>query len=629
MRKTISPVISVILLIVMTIGAAGLAFFWINNVQTNIQETVGSNVEGSAGGDCTRLNLISIKGDSAVVQNVGCDTIDSVNMLINGVLTEYDLDQPLAPGEVGIITYANEEAYAPLTVEIDWGTGSTQLSSPADENTPEAGYCEPGSCPVDCEESSCSAPYIMFYGAISSNDAINCPCCGDDGYSDYFYNSTHMCSDGGVIFDTDNIWVQDWLGDRIDYASGQDVCELKGGVWFQTINPGFTSSSLGASNEQIIDGRALVLFDIDYDGDLDIIQGEDEGIGTGACVYKWINDGSGSFTRTLLSCVDHYASGSDKINSISFGDINGDGINDFVTTHITGDTSDYVDKWINDGSGSFTTSNIGIDTDYALSSALLDADGDGDLDLLVGGGVTGSFISLWTNNGAGSFTKTSVGSASGPIYSFAVGDVDLDGDVDFLTGDFQQYVWKWINNGAGSFTGTQLDWNLGFIREIAMGDIDGDLDLDVISIDTNGRYYRWRNDGSGGFSKILEDGVYVGDDLASISMGDIDADGDLDFVVAEYTASSNVFKLTNNGAGSFTSTDLGALTDTAVRTITLGDINGDGDLDIIGQSAGPTTSGFIYKWTSNGISSGTGGPCCEVGDTFSNSTNTCTNGVFS
>ncbi|MBN1923731.1 MAG: hypothetical protein JW791_03135 [Nanoarchaeota archaeon] len=141
MRKAISPVISVILLIVMTIGAAALAFFWITSVQSNIQETVGGNVEGSAGRDCSRLNLISIRGDGAIVQNVGCDTISSVNFFINGVLTSYDLEQPLAPGQAATINYLKQTAGEDLTVMVVLDNGvKSSLLSPADYNTPQSGF---------------------------------------------------------------------------------------------------------------------------------------------------------------------------------------------------------------------------------------------------------------------------------------------------------------------------------------------------------------------------------------------------------------------------------------------------------------------------------------------------------
>jgi len=43
----------------------------------------------------------------------------------------------------------------------------------------------------------------------------------------------------------------------------------------------------------------------------------------------------------------------------------------------------------------------------------------------------------------------------------------------------------------------------------------------------------------------------------------------------------------------------------------------------------PGKDEFIIVGENTGFNSGSGGPCCETGDTFSNSSNSCTNGVFS
>ena len=63
-----------------------------------------------------------------------------------------------------------------------------------------------------------------------------------------------------------------------------------------------------------------------------------------------------------------------------------------------------------------------------------------------------------------------------------------------------------------------------------------------------------------------------------ITLGDIDGDGDLDMVVANYNQANKVY--TNNGSGSFedSTQTLGSRNS---MDITLGDIDGDGDLDMV------------------------------------------------
>ncbi|MBN1923729.1 MAG: hypothetical protein JW791_03125 [Nanoarchaeota archaeon] len=129
MRNAITPVVSIILLLVMTVAASAAAFLWMNSVQSSIQESAGASIESSTVSSCSRLNLISMRGDEVVVQNVGCDNITSVNLLINGVLTGYDLEAPLAPGEAAKIDYTAQTLGEDLDVIIVLGNGASVTAS--------------------------------------------------------------------------------------------------------------------------------------------------------------------------------------------------------------------------------------------------------------------------------------------------------------------------------------------------------------------------------------------------------------------------------------------------------------------------------------------------------------------
>ena len=313
----------------------------------------------------------------------------------------------------------------------------------------------------------------------------------------------------------------------------------------------------------------VVMGDYDGDGDLDYIAGN---TGSSEQIDFYKNDGTGTFTWNSMFGV------STNMVDMVTGDINGDGYLDVIELISSGSSS--VRVYLNSGTGSFRSVGAPTLTTGGSIMTIFDADNDADLDLLFLKGTT-MVNPLFLNNGHGVFTEAA--SVLPNSYSaIGVGDFDTDGDLDLVfssTAATAGQVFR--NSGTGSFT--QLSsfanppQNLAYF---APADIDNDGDIDLIAAG-NGNAYTFFNNGAGTFTLGSNYGTVTVTN--SISTGDIDNDGDVDFILAgcDIGAAGGAEAFLNNGSGVYSA--LGSATeatDCVNRTI-VGDIDGDGDLDYI------------------------------------------------
>ena len=135
-----------------------------------------------------------------------------------------------------------------------------------------------------------------------------------------------------------------------------------------------------------------------------------------------------------------------------------------------------------------------------------------------------------------------------------------------------------------NFTGSPR-WVLGTEKQksasIGYGDIDQDGDIDILV--ANGRHWPGRNkvyfnNGLGIFTVSKSLGYESTTSYATV-LGDIDGDGDLDVVVGNDMAPNHIFK--NDGKGHFIKGNDFGETYAPTRNLVLSDIDKDGDLDIL------------------------------------------------
>lgn len=350
--------------------------------------------------------------------------------------------------------------------------------------------------------------------------------------------------------------------------------------------------------------RSIVFGDVDGDGHLDLILGNYE-----QQSRLYLNNGGGVFvdaTVVLLPARIHGTTG------LLLGDVDGDGDLDLVVKNFTQQTLLYL----NSGRGQFVDATASPMPAFVGTNALAlgDVDGDGDLDLVVGGGGAGpAQRRLFLNDGRGMFhdvTSSRMPNVLSITTALLLGDVDGDGDLDLVIGDQNRQVLLYLNDGTGSFTDvTGSRMPLGSpATSLAMGDVDGDGDLDLVlgAMPGGAKYGQCRlylNNGLGTFVDATTTRMPFGSfNNRSVALGDVDGDGDLDLVLGNIgnqaaTASSNRLYL-NDGTGRFVDASIGrlpAVGNDPTSSLVFGDVDGDGDLDLVLGSAGEWYSRWIQN----------------------------------
>jgi hypothetical protein len=230
---------------------------------------------------------------------------------------------------------------------------------------------------------------------------------------------------------------------------------------------------------------ALVDFDVDGDGDLDLAAG---GSGPEAL---YLNNGHGVF---VLAASGDWAASSYNIKDLVAFDADGDGDGDLLPA--TGGCYPYPTSMLyrNDDHGVFTATDPGDlgRVCFAYTLALLDADGDGDTDVAHGAnGIYGGIEDgLWLNNGNGRFSAgpTSVLNLRRETDDVAALDADDDGDMDLVAtagnGGWGYGAVLLLNDGAAHFTlGNAGDFENARGKAITL-DADRDSAEDIFAQET-------------------------------------------------------------------------------------------------------------------------------------------------
>jgi hypothetical protein len=262
---------------------------------------------------------------------------------------------------------------------------------------------------------------------------------------------------------------------------------------------------------------------------------------------------------------------------------------------------------------------------------VVDLEGDGDLDVIVSHtrwedvDISWAGIGLWVNQGDGTFELVrdrDTDTWPFPGFAAGAGDIDQDGDLDMFIHEFQLRLLVNQAGLQGGEAGQYLsmaginppaayeDGHPDMGGTITMGDLNGDGQIDAfvagccygLNASEPGSLYLhipsvswiWINDNEKDFltGYVLPMDSLNGRPIRQAALGDLDGDGDLDVFAAVgrptmgAVDSLNDLILLNDGMGKL-ETFSQQLDNDDSTSVALGDVNGDGRLDaLVGTSIG-------------------------------------------
>ncbi len=383
-------------------------------------------------------------------------------------------------------------------------------------------------------------------------------------------------------------------------------------------------------------GSGVALFDFDNDNDLDLylVNGSDlpgmvSPILPTNRLYR--NDGTTFTDVTTQAGVGDTGYGL----GCCVGDYNNDGFTDLYVTNYGANV-----LYHNNGDGTFrdVTATAGVGGDrFSSGCAFVDIDVDGDLDLYVVNYVQfdpetnpectrqgirtyctpeallGVSDVLYRNNGDGTFTDvseiTGISEAMGKGLGVVCGDVDNDGDVDiFVANDTTPNLLYRNTPNSVEMTEDALFSGVALSEEgraysgmgANLGDFDNDGYLDIVITNFQDQTNSLYHNAQSGFFTEVSFAKGVGErSLPYLAWGvdfvDFNNDGWLDLFIANGHLDDNIAEIDpigtypqpnqlflNNGGVNFSELTDGAIAIPKVsRGAAFGDIDNDGDIDIV------------------------------------------------
>ena len=311
------------------------------------------------------------------------------------------------------------------------------------------------------------------------------------------------------------------------------------------------------------------------------------GFGSSGAVVASIGGSKGTGTFAGMAS---YTTEATTSNDVTFGDLNGDGILDLVTAGASG-----ANVMLGTGNGTFGAATS-YTTESGISNAVTlgDLNNDGILDLVTAGSSGGNgraTVRIGVGNGTFGAATSYATVTIGQSYGVTLGDLNGDGILDLVTAGYsaggKALVRFGLGNGTFGASRSYANETGGITNCLTLGDLNGDglLDLVTAGYSAGGKATIRLGVGNGTFGAGTS---YATETTESngVTLGDLNGDGFLDLVTAGVGVSGFATVRLGAGNGTFGAARSYATETTESSAVALGDMNGDGILDLVTDGTG-------------------------------------------
>jgi hypothetical protein len=362
-------------------------------------------------------------------------------------------------------------------------------------------------------------------------------------------------------------------------------------LWNVAYSQRFTAVNTYSVGSPASNPRGIVTGDIDRDGYPDIVTANYPAAEVGILLNR---------RNGTLAPVVGYALGlGNNPYDLAMGDFNQDGYPDLATANYLGRT---VSVLLNKQDGTFAIPAVYTvaGATYPESIVAADVNNDGYPDLVTAN-LGNTTISVFLNQRDGTFSLSN----SYPIaanslnLSLAVADLNHDGYLDIVTACYassSNLTGVFLNQQDGSFAAV-MRYELGADSQpfgVAVGDLNGDGYADVLTANLgNNTVSTLLNQGDGTLGSSTAYATGSNSQPYGVALGDIDGDGQMDIVTSNI-GTSTVGLLLNQKAGQFTPV---ATYSTGLQSepgrLVVADVDKNGKLDILTANSATGTVGVL------------------------------------